>query len=122
MTVPDQPWSPSDATNYIREIARHPTFSLAYKLHAKERMAERNLITSDILYVLKNGSVYQDASCARAAGHFKYEIECSTPNSGGRSIRLVAIPDYALKKIKLITDMWVDETDTRSGTILEDNQ
>lgn len=120
LTVPEQPWSQADATKYVQEIAQHPAFSLAYKLHAKERLAERNLITSDVLHVLKHGFVYKDAVAARAGGHFKYEIEGSSPNSGSRSIRLVAIPDYALIKIKLITVMWVDETSTRAGTIMED--
>lgn len=118
LIIPEEPWEPADATNCIKDIAKDPHFSIAYKLHAKDRMSERNLIISDILYALRNGFVYATGRpCEKTNGYYKYMIESTTPNSGGRNIRLVCIPNAALKKIKLVTVMWVDEKDTAAGTI-----
>lgn len=123
MNVKDEPWSPADATDYIREIAKNPAFSIAYKLHAKERMAERSIISSDVLHVLKRGFVYDEPVAAeKSAGYFKYVIESKTPSSEGRRVRLVVIPNAATMKIKMVTVMWVDEAQTRAGTITEETK
>jgi len=58
-----------------------------------KRLAERGIFVSDVLYVLKHGFVYLDGVPALQQGRFKYEIESRTPNSGGRKVRLVVIPD-----------------------------
>ncbi len=52
-----QPWSPADATDEIRALAKRPDLKITYTLHAKDRLAERGLFIGDILYVLKNGFV-----------------------------------------------------------------
>ena len=118
--VKNEPWSPADATDYLRDMARSPEFSIVYKLHSTERMAKRSIISSDVLYVLKNGFVLQDAvSAEKTVGYFKYTIECISPNSDGRTVRLVVIPNARTCKIKMITVMWADEVHARAGTLME---
>ena len=84
-----QPWEPGRATVEIRSIARNAHLNISYKLHARERMAERGLIVSDVLHALKYGNVYQAPIPATRPGHFRYRVECRTPNSGSRSIGVV---------------------------------
>ncbi len=115
-----EPWEPSYATDAIREMAQNIQFSIAYKIHAKERLSERGLIASDVLYLLKNGFGLKPATKSeKSPGYYKYQIESLTPNSGGRKLRAVVIPNCKDCKLKIVTIMWVDERATRSGTLLE---
>ena len=104
-----QPWNPADATDEIRRIARSETMRLTRSDHARERMEERDLLMGDVLYVLKNGFVYENPEPSTQQGLFKYEIESQSPNSGNRSVRIVIIPDSGRCWLKVITVMWVDE-------------
>lgn len=106
-----KPWSPREATERIRAIAKDENLELVWTGHAQQRMAERGLIMGDILYVLANGFVYEEAEPASATGLFKYRIESSSPNSGGRSIGVVVIPPPTPVSctLKVITVMWMDE-------------
>ena len=106
---PPQPWKPADATDTIRKIARG-NFDLLQGIHDDERLSERGLIASDLVYVLKNGFVYDEPKPSSREGLYKYEIECPTPNSNGRSLRVVVIPCCANNSIRIITIMWRDET------------
>lgn len=115
------PWSPNDATERLRWIGKHPGLNLTYRLHARERIHERGLIVSDLLYVLKNGFVYQDPVPATREGYHRYVIQSTSPNSGGREIALVVIPDWKGTLLKIVTVMWVDEPETRAGTIIGEN-
>ncbi|WP_446737899.1 DUF4258 domain-containing protein [Rhizobium sp. CFBP 13726] len=81
---------------------------MTYKRHATERLGERNLVVSDVLYALKNGFVYIDAEAATRPGYFKYRMECRTPNSGSRSIGVIVIPEHSGYCLKVITVMWID--------------
>jgi len=103
-----QPWSPADATSNIRAIARGQ-FRLTFKGHAAERLKERGLNTGDVLYLMKNGFVYEQAQPSTRKNCFKYLMECRTPNSNQRSLRVVVIPGIAPHELKIITVMWVDE-------------
>lgn len=105
---PVKPWPPSKATNELREFARQD-FNLCLTGHAKEQMEQRGLYTGDIKHVLKHGFVYDDAEPATRPGHFKYRMECTSPNSGGRNVRVVVIPGKASLDLKVVTVMWVDE-------------
>ena len=87
-----QPWSQKDATDNIRAIAAHKSLSLTYTLHAKEQMAERDLIIGDINYVMKHGFVHTDAQPSTRENLYKYRIECRSPNSNNRTVRIVVIP------------------------------
>lgn len=103
-----QPWSPADATHTIREIAKSESLNLISTTHARQQMAERKLIMSDVLYVLKHGFVYDEAQESTRPGCFKYRIETRSPNSGSRTLRVVALPDAGRCSIKVVTVMWVD--------------
>ncbi len=82
---------------------------MTYKEHAKERLKERGLTTGDALYVMKNGFVYERPQELTRKGCYKYSIECSTPNSNQRNLRVVVIPGCDPLILKIITVMWVDE-------------
>lgn len=113
-----QPWKPSVATDQIRGMARLPGLTLAYKMHAKERLLDRGITSSDVLYVLRFGFVILDPEPATRPGYYKYAMENKTPNSNSRDIRIIVIPDKKNSLIKLITVMWADELSTRSGTVI----
>ncbi|OUD09054.1 hypothetical protein BVC71_10090 [Marivivens niveibacter] len=112
-----EPWSPTNATYAIREIGQHPALSLAYKVHATQRLLDRGITTSDVLYLLRNGYVYDDPSSATQHGYFRYKIQGKTPNSEGRDVAAVVVPNYNTKTVKVVTVMWVDEQSTCAGTI-----
>ncbi len=106
--VPKQPWKPSDATKIINQVAKELLCEFSYTQHAKERMDERNLIISDVLFVLRGGYVYAEPEESTIDGFYKYQIEGKSPNSGARSLRVVAVPDPSQCQIKVITIMWKD--------------
>lgn len=103
-----QPWNPADATDSIRAIARG-NFTLHRKRHSEQRLKDRGLFVSDLLYVLKNGFVFDEAIPSTREGYYKYCIEYSTPNTNQRSLRVVVIPCINPLSLKVVTIMWVDE-------------
>ena len=105
----EQPWSPAKATSEINAIAKDRMCDLARTTHARERISERNLIMSDVLFVLRNGYVYEEPEPSTVGGLFKYKVDGKSPNSGSRSLRVVAIPDKQSCQIKVVTVMWRDE-------------
>jgi hypothetical protein len=113
-----EPWSPRVATEELGSIAQRADLTLAYKLHAREQMSERAIIASDVLFVLKHAFVLTEAVPATRAEFFRYAIENKSPNSNGRDIRRIVIPDKKRCIIKLVTVMWVDETAKRAGSII----
>ena len=102
------PWKPADATKHINECARRDDFTISLTLHAREQMAERGLIMGDVKHVLKTGFVYDEAKESTQEGFFKYRIEGTSPNSEGRTVRLVVIPN-GRHAVKIVTVMWRDE-------------
>lgn len=111
-------WNPAQATEEIRAIANSDTLTISYKDHAIERMRERSLIISDVLFVLKNGFVHREPLPSTRNGFNKYGIDCRTPNSGQREIRVIVIPDKNAHFLKIVTIMWVDEKETVAGSIV----
>jgi hypothetical protein len=99
--------TPAKATDLIRSIAKGNP-KVIYTDHVKKRLAERELIVSDILHIFKFGYVYKDAELATEPGSFKYLMDSPTPNSNGRVIRAVIIP-VSGNTLKIVTVMWVDE-------------
>lgn len=102
-----RPLSPREVTKRINamvdmQLDAHVTG------HFKKQMSERGLIMGDVLHVLKYGFVYNEGRPATQKGLLKYEIEGSSPNSSGRTLRLVVIPNWG-HEIKLVTIMWADE-------------
>jgi uncharacterized protein DUF4258 len=109
MTFKKQPWKAADATRYINEIANEKLCNIAFTGHARERMNQRSLIMSDLLFVCKNGFVYSDAEESTIEGYFKYQIEGQSPNSGSRFLKVVTIPECKPIGLKFVTCMWRDE-------------
>ena len=103
------PMKPGEATIFIRQKCG-PDLKLHWTGHARDRLVERDLIMGDALHVLKHGFVHDEAEEATRRGTWKYCIECVTPNSRGRTIRLVVIP-FTTCDIKIVTVMWADERD-----------
>ena len=118
MSKYDEPWGPGVATEQIRMLAQNKLLNITYKMHARIRLSERGLIISDVLHVLKNGFVYAEALPATREGCFRYAIETSTPNSGGRSVRIVVIPAKIGCLLKIVTVMWIDEKASVSGSMI----
>jgi hypothetical protein len=104
----NQPWMPADATDSIRTIAQDSTMTLDLTSHARQQMEDRDLIVSDVLHVLKNGFVYENAAPATREGCYKYQIETTSP-AGSRVVRVIAIPCAKPAEIKIVTVMWRDE-------------
>ena len=102
------PWPPAKATETIRNYAGHNGFDLLYTGHVRERMKERNLNTGDVLHILKFGVILNEAEPATRQGCFKYAMECTTPNSNGRTVRVICIPAPDQPAVKIVTIMWVD--------------
>lgn len=102
-------WSTAKATKEINACANSATLDLTFVNHVKDRLRERGLIMSDLLYVLRRGFVLEDPMPATRAGYFKYLIEATTPNSEGRTVGVIVIPDGA-RMLKVITIMWRDES------------
>jgi hypothetical protein len=113
-----EPWNPRAATENIREMAKHPAFSIAYKLHAVERLEQRGLIQSDVLFLLKNGFVLKHPQPAKTSGYYRYEMQGVTPNSDSRKLSVVVIPNYNQCSLKVVTIMWLDESQTIAGTLI----
>jgi len=111
-----EPLTNAEATDLIRSLAQDPELTLNYKIHAKEQMAARGIIVSDVLFALRNGFVRRAPLPSTRAGFFKYGMESKTPNTDSRQIRIITIPDGRRKEMKLVTIMWVDEQETRSGS------
>lgn len=103
-----EPWNPAQATERIRSIAGG-NVCLSYKKHALDQLDERGLIMGDLTFLLKNGFVYEAAEQATRPPFWKYQIQCTTPNSKSREVRAVVIPDWKRKEIKVVTVMWADE-------------
>lgn len=102
-------------------MAGQRKLSLVYRRHAMQREGERGLYVPDVLQVLRHGFVHDAGVPATRAPFYKYVIQGTTPNSGGRSVGLVVIPDETNCIIKVVTIMWIDEKSTRAGSPMEDN-
>lgn len=102
-----KPLSPAKATHQLREYGASLDLDLYWTDHATEQMDDRDLLMSDVLHVLKYGFVHNNGVSTSQPGHFKYEMECTTPNSGNRTVRIVFIPSQSCA-VKIITVMWAD--------------
>lgn len=98
---------PADATKMVNSCAALDAINLGWTIHAKERLTERDLLIDDVMELLKNGFIHDEAVPASREGIFKYQIEGTTPNSNGRIVKAVIIPDGRCF-IKIVTIMWKD--------------
>jgi hypothetical protein len=104
------PWSKPDATERIRRYARDRALDLHFKRHALERLDERGITTSDVLHVLKMGFVLQEPEQSTNPSLYRYRMESRSPNSNGRTVGVVVIPNPSRPSIKVVTVMWIDES------------
>jgi len=81
---------------------------LSYTDHAKERMYERGIRGADVVHVLKRGHVSVAPEPTNRPDCYKCKICAKTPNSGGRTICVVVIPNIGRVAAKVITVMWED--------------
>ncbi len=100
--------SPARATKEIRELANDPLCNLSKSPHAEDRLEERTILTSDLLCLLRKGFIYELAKASTRKDLWKYKIEGVTPNSNGRTITAIIIPDFKTKHIKIVTCYWKD--------------
>jgi hypothetical protein len=105
-----EPWSAADATKIITGLA-HGIFELQLTQHARERMSERDIVTADMLHVLKTGSVHKPGQVREPYSTYCYTIEGSVAKSSLK-LRLVvrANVDVERKFIKVVTAMWVEHS------------
>lgn len=103
-----EPWTPAQATERIRFIASG-RYDLWLTDHAKDQMAERDLIVGDVRYLLRNGFVFEKPNGATRVSFYRYQMESKTPNSGARDVKAIVIPDWTRKELKIPTVMWKDE-------------
>lgn len=103
-------WSAAEAEARIHAYAAlgNEELELAYTRHATQRMAERDIIASDIMYILASGHIDEEPGESTRPNYYKYKICGKSPNSGSREICLVVIPDPRRPAIKVVTVMWRD--------------
>lgn len=111
-------WPKGQATDEIRAIARSDKLTISYKRHAVERIAERGIILGDVLFVLKNGFVHLEPMDSTRPNYKKYAMESRCPNGGNRTLRVVVIPEKTAFFLKIVSVIWVDEPETRAGTLI----
>ncbi len=75
LKIKPQPWKPADDTDEIRTIARSDRMKLTRRDHACDQMKDRNLVMGDILYLLKQGFVYEPPESSTKKGLYKYKME-----------------------------------------------
>jgi len=103
-----EPLTPAEATNHINKAIAAENCSVHVTGHCKDQMADRDITMGDVKHVLRRGYVYDPGVPATRPGFFKYRIEGTSPNSNGRTVRVVVIPSEGCD-LKLVTVMWADE-------------
>ena len=74
-----------------------------------DQMRDRDLVMGNVRHVLRNGFVLEEGEPATRPGLSRYGIEGVSPNSGGRTVRVVFIPNLAGCSAKILTVMWADD-------------
>lgn len=103
-------------TGVINYMARHGDLDLCYTAHCLQRMRERGITISDLLFVLKTGVIVEYQGVAKHASYgkiHKYKITgCHLQRN--REISLVILVEVdrfkrpAIKLQEIITTMWED--------------
>lgn len=115
--VKNSDFDPEDIKLAIRNVLYLNSNRLYRSDHAMERMEQRGIIMSDLLYLLKNGHVEPEREKATVPNMnweqhklWKYKITGHTPNSDNRKLQSVFIIPDTKGGIKIVTIMWQDET------------
>ena len=103
-------WGIAEAERRIHSyvVRGNDEFELAYTRHAKHRMVERDIVVSDLMYILARGHIVEEPTESTQPGYCKYKICGKSPNSGTREICLIVIPDPGKPAAKVVTVMWRD--------------
>ena len=97
----ERPLTPVEATNKIREIARNSE-NVMVTTHTIERMEERDFSMRDLLELLRNGYVDEDAQYNAEKQEYKYKIARVVDTRTAAAITVI-IDD---QKVLVITIMW----------------
>lgn len=76
-------------------------------------MELRDITVLDVLYVLKNGFVYDTPESSTRPFLYKYAMVSPTPNSNRRELKVIVIPSEVKCEAKIVTVMWADEPAVR---------
>ncbi len=103
-------------TGAINTMARSDDLDLCYTKHCLERMRERDITISEILYILKTGIVeeYQGKAKPETGKFHKYKITAQSL-SRRRNISLIILVEInrlkipAIKLQEIVTAMWSDK-------------
>ena len=75
----------------IHRYAKSPHLVFVNTEHAKKRMKERDIISSDIMHILQYGRLAGIREETSRRGYHSYKMCRKTPNSGNREICVVVI-------------------------------
>ena len=96
-----KPLTPIEATNKIREIASCSS-NVAITIHTEERMEERGFSMRDLLELLRNGYVDEEAQYNSETQEYKYKITRTIDTRTAAAITLIINNNRLL----VITIMW----------------
>ena len=119
MNIEDKIDNKAFMTTVINVMASNDGFGLYYTKHCRERMLERNITTSDIIYVLTHGTIVDYQGKADHPTNDKiYKYKMVGDYAGNEdSIREIAIvilvevdrfKNPVVKIQKILTTMWED--------------
>ncbi|MFZ2031909.1 MAG: hypothetical protein WAU68_16480 [Vitreimonas sp.] len=107
--APPGRWEPAEATARINECAGRDDLDLWPVLWVLAWLEQQPIIMGDLLHLLSTGYVYDEAVETSMAGlYFKYTVEGPTPNSNGRTLTAVVVPNGG-RKIKVCSVEWKDQ-------------
>lgn len=115
MNVEERVKDLSYITGVINAMARSDDLDFCYTEHCLERMRERNITVSDLLFVLKTGTIeeYQGVAKHYSRKIHKYKIT-GTHLYKNREISLIILVEInrlknpAIKLQDIVTTMWKD--------------
>ena len=109
---PYKPFKEKELLDFLQE--NRGIERIAWTEHARQRLEERGIIMSDVLYLLRHDFelLRIDDTTRSDEGLFKYKIAGYTPNSNNKRICLVIIPSLKTYSVKIVTVMWEKENES----------
>ena len=96
----------SKAQAIVRALAAQ-TNNIIWTRHIRDRMEERGIDSTDVMNILKKGTVEDAPTGGSKPGELKVKV---TRLTGGREAGVVAVLVSEKTKIKLVTTEWEDLT------------
>lgn len=97
----ERPLTPEEATNRIREIASDSA-NVLVATHAQERMEERDFTMRDLLELLRNGYVDDEAQYNAEKNEYKYKITRVVDSRTAAAITVI----LNNQRLLIVTIMW----------------